>query len=279
MKIGILCSIVRKEEKLIFQEMRRRGIDFDVLDVRNLTIDVSQDGYPYRIILERCVEFFRALYSLKIYNDHGIKTINSYEVSNTCGNKLLTTTTLVKNGLPIPRTKIAYSPDSALRAIEELGYPVVLKPVIGSWGRLLSKINDREAAETVLEHKVSLGNSYHTIFYIQEYIHKPHRDIRVIVVGNETICAIYRNSDHWITNVARNGKAQKCTLTPELQRLSLAAARAVGGGLLAVDLLEDNGRLLISEVNHTMEFKECMEANNVNIPAKIVDYLLEQLPC
>ncbi|MDZ7260711.1 MAG: lysine biosynthesis protein LysX [candidate division KSB1 bacterium] len=279
MKVGVLCSIVRKEEKLIFQEMRRRGIEFDVLDVRNLTLDISQNGCPYSIILERCVEFFRALYSLKIYNDHGIKTVNSYEVSNICGNKLLTTSTLVKNGLPLPRTKIAYSYDSALQAIEELGYPVVLKPIIGSWGRLLSKINDREAAEAVLEHKVTLGNSYHSIFYIQEYINKPLRDIRVIVIGEEAVAAIYRNSEHWITNMARNGQAQNCPLTPELEELSIAAAKAVGGGILAIDLLEDDGRLLISEVNHTMEFKQCMEASNINIPAKIVDYLLEQLPC
>jgi [lysine-biosynthesis-protein LysW]--L-2-aminoadipate ligase len=279
MKIGILCSIIRKEEKLIFQELRNRGIDFDVLDVRNLKLDFMQNGYAYTIVLERCMEYFRALYTLKILNDQGIRTVNTYEVADTCGNKLLTTSALVKAGLPLPRTKIAYSANAALEAIEELGYPVVMKPVVGSWGRLLSKINDRETAEAVLEHKATLGTSLQTIFYIQEYINKPLRDIRVIVVGKDVVGAIYRSSEHWITNMARSGHAEKCPITPELEELTLAAAKTVGGELLGVDFLEDEGRLLINEINHTMEFKECMAANNINIAAKIVDYLLEQLPC
>jgi len=177
--------------------------------------------------------------------------------------------------LRIPRCKVAFTPASALQAMEELGYPVVLKPAVGSWGRLLSKINDREAAEAVLEHKQVLGTYHHSIFYVQEYIHKPARDIRSFVVGDETIAAIYRYSDHWITNTARGGHAKNCPITPEIDRLSVAAAKAVGGGVVAVDLLETAaGQLLVNEVNYTMEFRNSIDTTGVDIPSRVVEYVL-----
>jgi [lysine-biosynthesis-protein LysW]--L-2-aminoadipate ligase len=178
--------------------------------------------------------------------------------------------------VPSPRTFIAFTQESALQAIETLGYPVVMKPAIGSWGRLLSKINDRDAAESILEHKEVLGSYHHSIFYIQEYIDKPKRDIRAFVVGDECICAIYRYSEHWITNTARGGQAENCPVTPELGALSVAAAKAVGGGVVAIDLLETpDGRLLVNEVNYTMEFRNSIETTGVDIPGKIVDYTLQ----
>jgi [lysine-biosynthesis-protein LysW]--L-2-aminoadipate ligase len=169
---------------------------------------------------------------------------------------------------------MAFTPESALRAIETLGYPVVLKPAIGSWGRLLAKISDRDAAEALLEHKETLGSYQHAIFYIQEYVDKPARDIRSFVVGDETIGAIYRESDHWITNTARGGRARNCPITPELDQLSLAAARAVGGGVLAIDILEHADGLLVSEVNYTMEFRNSIETTGVDIPGRIVDFVV-----
>jgi [lysine-biosynthesis-protein LysW]--L-2-aminoadipate ligase len=170
---------------------------------------------------------------------------------------------------------LAFTPESALQAIEELGYPVVLKPAVGSWGRLLSKVNDREAAEAILEHKEVLGSYHHSIFYIQEYIPKAGRDIRSFVVGDETICAIYRYSSHWITNTARGGKAENCPVTDDLNRLSLGAAKAVGGGIVAIDLFESDRGLLVNEVNYTMEFRNSIDTTGVNIPAKVIDYVLQ----
>jgi [lysine-biosynthesis-protein LysW]--L-2-aminoadipate ligase len=171
---------------------------------------------------------------------------------------------------------VAFTPASALKAIEEMGYPVVLKPGVGSWGRLLSKINDREAAETVLEHKQVLGSYHHSIYYIQEYVNKPGRDIRAFVVNGETIAAIYRTSPHWITNTARGGVATNCPITPELNDLCIAAADAIGGGVLALDLFEDENRgLLVNEINYTMEFRNSIATTGVNIPAKVIDYVLQ----
>ena len=204
--------------------------------------------------------------------------MNSYPVVHTCGDKVLTSMALIRNGVPTPRTVVALNVEAALQAIEEIGYPVVLKPAVGSWGRLLSKVNDQDTAEAVLKHKATLGRPVHSVFYIQEYVDKPSRDIRTLVVGEEVVYAMYRRSDHWITNTARGGEALPCPLSPEIKELSLAAAQAVGGGILAVDLMETaDGRLLVNEVNHTPEFHGAMQAVNVDIAGKMADYVLQQL--
>ena len=274
MKIGLLSSILRREEKLLLDELRERGINLEIVDDRDLILRLDAKGLDFDVVLERCVNHSRALYVLKTLNDWGIKTVNSYKVAEICGNKFLTTNSLIRHRVPTPRTALAFTPKSALKAIEEIGYPVVLKPVVGSWGRLRSKINDKEAAETVLEHKAILGSYQHSIFYIQEYIPKSGRDIRSFVIGDETICAIYRYSSHWITNTARGGRAENCLVTSEIDSISRAAARAVGGGVLAVDLFESDSGLQVNEVNYTMEFRNSIQTTGVNIPAKIVDYVL-----
>lgn len=281
-KVGILYSRVRAEEKLLFTAFQKRGVDFDLLDDRKLIFELTggeryNDLYAgYDVIVERCINHSRALYSLRILNDRGVRTVNSAHVADVCGNKLQTTSALTAAGVPSPRTLVAYTPESALEAIEDLGYPVVLKPAVGSWGRLLSKLNDREAAEAVLEHKSVLGTYHHSIFYIQEYIDKPMRDIRAFVIGDETIAAIYRNSEHWITNTARGGKSSVCEITPELNDLCVRAAKAVGGGVVAIDVLEDPDRgLLVNEVNYTMEFRNSIDPTGVDIPDRMVDFALK----
>jgi [lysine-biosynthesis-protein LysW]---L-2-aminoadipate ligase len=212
---------------------------------------------------------------LKILNDWGIPTVNTAHVADVCGNKLVTSSALVREGVPTTRIKVAFTPESALQAIAEFGYPVVLKPAVGSWGRLISKINDRDAAEAVLEHKEVLGSYHHSIFYIQEYIRKPQRDIRAFVIGDKCIAAIYRQAEHWITNTARGGHASNCPVTPELNELCVRASNAVGGGITGVDVLEDPERgLLVNEVNYTIEFRNSIATTGVNIPEKVIDYVL-----
>ncbi|MCC2628693.1 MAG: lysine biosynthesis enzyme LysX, partial [Thermomicrobiales bacterium] len=219
------------------------------------------------VVLERCINHLRALYTLRVLNDWGVPTVNSYEVANICGDKLLTSTELERAGIPTPRTLIAFTPESALEACEEIGYPVVMKPAVGSWGRLLARVNDRDAAEALLEHKVTLGSFHHGAFYIQEFVRKPGRDIRTFVVGDETICAIYRDSPHWITNTARGASASNCPVSNELHVLSQAAAKAVGGGVVAIDLFESDRGLLVNEVNYTMEFRNSIDTTGVDIPS------------
>ncbi|NPV09872.1 MAG: lysine biosynthesis protein LysX [Anaerolineae bacterium] len=277
MRVGFLYSRVRVEEKLLLEALDRRGVAYELLDDRALVFDVTGGPGPlaYDVVLERCVNQSHALYALKVLNDWGIRTVNRFEVVRDCGDKLYTTSLLAAAGIPQPRVKLALTPESALAAIEEFGYPVVLKPVVGSWGRLLAKINDREAAEAVIEHKEVLGSYQHGIVYVQEYVDKRGKDIRAFVVGDETICAIYRESPHWITNTARGGKASNCPVTDELGELCVRAARAVGGGVVAVDVFEAGDRgYLVNEVNHTMEFRNSIAPTGVDIPGRIVDYVV-----
>lgn len=274
MKIGILCSLVRKEEKLLFDEFRRQGISFDRIDDRELILDLHQRQWDYDVVLERCINHSRALHTLKYLEDCGVKTVNTYEVATTCGDKLLTTLALIREKIPTPPVFVAHTPESALQAIERMGYPVVLKPAVGSWGRLLSKINDRDAAEAILEHKETLGSYHHSIFYIQKYVEKNGRDIRAFVVGEETICAIYRTSPHWITNTARGGVATNCPVTPALNEICVRAAKAVGGGVVAIDVFDTPEGFQINEVNYTMEFRNSIDTTGVNIPGKVVEYVV-----
>ena len=192
MRVGMLLSRVRVEEKLLLEAFQARGQAVDLIDDRELVlpIDGAKDLLDYDVVVERCINHSRALYTLEMLNAWGVPTVNTAHVAEVCGNKFSTSLALVSSKVPTPRTLMAYTPESALQAIESLGYPAVLKPAVGSWGRLIAKVNDREAAEAVLEHKKVLGSYHHSIFYIQEYIDKPQRDIRSFVVGDETICAI-----------------------------------------------------------------------------------------
>ncbi|PJF34657.1 MAG: lysine biosynthesis protein LysX [Candidatus Thermofonsia Clade 1 bacterium] len=277
MRVGIIASRIRVEEKLLLAAFEARHITPTLINDDELILSLSAQSspLPYDLILERSVSTSRGLYALRVLETLGNTVINRWHVANTCADKLLTTTALHAAGVPQPEVEIAFTAEAALQAIERMGYPVVLKPVIGSWGRLLARVNDRAAAEALLEHKEVLGGYQHSIFYIQRLINKPNRDIRAFVVGDRCICAIYRNSEHWITNTARGGKAENCPVTPELEALAVRAAQAVGGGVLAVDVLEDPERgLLVNEINHTMEFRNSLAPTGVDIPAHIVDYAL-----
>jgi [lysine-biosynthesis-protein LysW]--L-2-aminoadipate ligase len=276
-RVAVLVSRIRVEEKLLLAAFEARGVGIDLIDIRTATFDPHDLSAwrAYDVIVDRCISQSQSLAALHMLNNAGILTVNRAAVVDVCGDKLRTTSALVEAGVPIPRTRIAFSPETALEAIEALGYPVVLKPATGSWGRLLSKVNDREAAEAILEHKQVLGGYQHHIYYVQEYIDKPRRDIRSFVVGGETICAIYRYAEHWITNTAQGGRAENCPVTPEVDALSRAAAEAVGGGMVAVDLLEaPDGGLLVNEVNHTMEYRNSIDTTGVDIPARMVDTIL-----
>jgi len=277
MKVGFLHSLIRPDEKLLINEFKKyKEIELIFIDVRNLIFDLDDKETFVDIILERCINHSRALHAMMLYENMGLKSVNSSKVALTCGDKLLTSIALSAHNVPQPSVNVAFTEDSAIKAIESMGYPVVIKPAVGSWGRLLAKVNDRDAAEALLEHKTILGSYHHSIFYIQKYIPKKGRDIRSFVVGDECIAAIYRTSDHWITNTARGGIPSNCPVTDEIKHISLQAANAVGGGILAIDLFETEEGLLVNEVNYTMEFKNSITPTGVNIPARIVDYVISQ---
>ena len=274
--IAVLHGKLRPEERLLFQEFERRGVDVERIDDRQIQFDLTAPPPRYDAVLGRSVSQQRTSHLLAWFERWGIPVINRPETLNVCNDKLLTSAAIAEAGLPQPRTRVAFNVDMAMDALDELGYPAVIKPAIGSWGRLLGRVNSRDAARSLLEHKQRLGSFHHGTIYLQEYIDKAGRDIRTFVVGDETIAGIYRSSDHWITNTARGAEATNCPVTPEIDELSRRAARAVGGGILAVDLFEHPERgLLLNEINATMEFRNSIHTTGVDIPARFVDYVLQ----
>jgi len=277
-EIGFLHSIIRQDEKLILKEFAKRSdINLKMYDHRNFKVNLdAKVSYP-SILLERSISYNSAYHLSKYFSFRGIKTLNSHEVIRTCGDKYLTSLALAKENLPQPQFTFALSENSALELIEEMGYPVVIKPTVGSWGRLLAKINDRDCAEAIIEHKSTLGSYQHSVFYIQKYVEKNGGDIRSFVIGDKCVAAINRDSPHWISNTARGGKSSNCPINSEIEELSIRAAQAVGGGVVAVDLfLMEDGSYMVNEVNSSMEFKNSIEPTGVNIPSLIVDYVVEQ---
>lgn len=287
MRIAILHSRIRVEERLLADELAARGIEHELIDIRPLTFDIhtAGDWSRFDAVLDRCIGQTQALAAVRIFERFGITCVNTSSVIEACGDKLTTSLLLAQHNVPTPRTKVALDEAAALQAIEEMGYPCVLKPATGSWGRLLARVNDRDAAEAIVEHKATLGSVAHSVFYIQEYVRKPERDLRVFVVGEESICGIVRNSAHWITNTARGGQASKLEITPEISDICARAARAVAGvnangvcdAVLAIDLLECPERgLLVSEINHTMEFRNSIAPTGVNIPGRVIDWVVHR---
>ena len=276
MRVGFLHSLIRKDEKFLLDEFaKQKEIELVMIDDRKLHFELGKNNFGLDVVVERCINHSRALHAMRIYESYGIKCVNSSHVATVCGDKLLTSIALEEAGVPQPSVRVAFTEESALEAIEEMGYPIVLKPAVGSWGRLLSKVNDRDAAESILEHKAVLGSYHHSIFYIQKYIEKGGRDIRSFVIGDTCIAAIYRDSPHWITNTARGGKASNCVVTKEIADISVKAAKAVGGGIVAIDLFETENGMEVNEVNYTMEFKNSISTTGVNIPGLMVDYVLK----
>ncbi|WP_102127426.1 lysine biosynthesis protein LysX [Deinococcus planocerae] len=276
--LAIIYDRIRPDEKMLFAALDALGVPYDKVYAPQLRVtfdDAGRAGVPWRVALERCVSQSRGHGVTRALEGLGVRVVNPSHVIELCGDKLATNAALARAGLPTPRTGVAFDGEAALALIEELGYPVVLKPTVGSWGRMVSRINDRDAAEAVIEHKEVLGGPQHGIFYVQEMIAKPGRDIRAFVVGGECIGAIYRTSEHWITNTARGATASNCPVTPEIEGLALRAAAAVHGEIVAIDLVEDPGRgLLVIEINHTMEFKNSVSTTGVDIPRRMGEYAL-----
>ena len=275
-RIGFLYTRLRVEEKYLLEELEKhRDVEIVRISDGDSFFDIHQLAEPIDVLFERSISYSRGLYISRLFEAHRIPVVNSSLVAERCGDKYITSQILAQNGIPTPRVYMAFDEESALMAIEAMGYPCVLKPVVGSWGRLLAKVENREMAEALVEHKATLGVN-HQIFYIQEYINKPGRDIRAFVIDDEAICAIYRSAENWITNTARGGIATNCPITDEIAELCQRAARAVGGGLLALDLFETDNGLTINEINHTMEFRNSITTTGVNIPQKMIEYVLAQ---
>lgn len=277
-ELCVLYDKVRFEEKSIYDKALKKGIKARMTDAKSITVTTDSKRKELDlgdVILQRSISHFRGLYLTTCLEFLGFSVINKFKVGETCGNKLLTSLTLAKHNVPTPKTHFAFSAGAAMEVISGTGFPVVLKPIVGSWGRGVYPLRDDEVTNMIVEMREEDNNPLARIYYIQEMIQRPPRDLRCIVVGDEIIAAVYRYSaqNEWRTNVARGGKAENAPITNELEEIVLRAARAVGGGVLGVDLMEDEQRgLLVHEINNTVEFRGASNVSTADIASAIIDY-------
>jgi len=205
-----------------------------------------------------------------------IPVLNKFEVANICGNKMFMTLCLKKNNIPTPKTYFSFSSESAIKNIEEVGYPLVIKPIIGSWGRGVMPIKDKDTIESIVEIRNITDNPHDRIYYLQELVKRPPRDIRVITVGDKVISAMYRKSSGGFkTNIALGADPEICEITSEMEEMAIKASKAMGGGILGIDMMEDDEKgLVVHEVNNTVEFKGLSKVAKQNIPKEMIEYAL-----
>jgi [lysine-biosynthesis-protein LysW]--L-2-aminoadipate ligase len=281
-EVSILCDKVRFEEKVLFEKTQSKGIKSKIVDAKTLTIGThskTNDFLLGDVILQRSVSYYRGLYLTACLEFLGFKVINGFEVGQICGNKLIASIRLAESKIPTPKTLFAFSAESGLETIKKTGFPIVLKPVVGSWGRGIYPLRDFETARMIIEMREEDDSPLSRIYYIQEMVDRPPRDIRCIVIGDQVLTAIYRYSSQseWRTNVALGGKVELAPITKEMEDLALSAAEAVGGGILGVDMMEDKNRgLVVHEVNNTVEFRGAASVSKVDIPNQMIEYAIKQ---
>ncbi|PSP95870.1 lysine biosynthesis protein LysX [Halobacteriales archaeon QS_4_62_28] len=295
MNVGILYSRIRRDEKLLLSELRERDHEVTKIDVRKQRFNVSEPPAAFGdvdVVVDRCLATSRSVYATKFVDAYDVPVVNDPTTAEVCSDKVKNSLALEAAGVPTPNTDVAFTKDAAMESIEDFGYPCVLKPVVGSWGRLMAKIDSRSAAEAILEHKETLGHYEHKVFYVQEFVEKPGRDIRVLATDGQPVAAMVRSSDHWLTNAAKGAKTDPFELDDRALELVEKASEAVDGGLLGVDLMEvgvsqDDTQAAsgdgpgagtpedytVHEVNHTVEFKALDEVTDVDVPARVVDWL------
>lgn len=280
-EVSILCDKVRFEEKSLYEKAQSKGIKSRIVDAKTVSVGTYSKKKDFSlgdVILQRCVSYYRGLYLTACLEFLGFKVINRFEVGQTCGNKLITSIKLEQSKIPTPKTQFAFSAESGLETIKKTGFPLVLKPIIGSWGRGIYPLRDLESASMIIEMREEDDSPLSRIYYIQEMIDRPPRDIRCIIIGDQAITAIYRYSSQseWRTNVARGGMVELAPITKDMEDLALKAAKAVGGGVLGVDMMEDKNKgLVVHEVNNTVEFRGAASVSKVDIANEIINYAVK----
>ncbi len=272
-KIGLLHTTIRGDEKLLIEAAQKRAIDLVLIDVREQIFDPLVEKPQLDVVLERCVSTVKGMHAVEFYESIGVPAVNPLSIARICENKFATSLALVGHQVPTPRFALVFSEEQAKKAVDQIGgYPVVIKPVTGSWGRLIARVNDQHALEAVLEQKTMLGGPHHHAFYLQQYIEKPGRDIRIHVIAGKVVAAIYRASSHWITNTARGAEAVRCSIDRDLEKVAKQAGDAIGEGVLGIDVFETSNGYVVNEVNHTMEFKNVVRVTGIDIAGMILDY-------
>ena len=281
-KICIVFDRLRTEEKLLQKKAEELGYETSMIDAKITSFDTDSkpENFDFGdVVLERCVSYYRGLHFTACLEFLDIPVINKFDVANTCGNKMITCMLLKNNNIPTPKTYFSFSAETALENFENIGYPLVIKPIIGSWGRSVMPIKDKDTAEAVIENRQVTDGPQDRIYYLQEMIDRPPRDIRVITVGDQAVSAMYRKSSGGFkTNIALGADPELCQITKEMEDLCEKTSKAVGGGILGIDLMEDKEKgLVVHEVNNTVEFKGLVKVSEKNIPKEMIDYAVRNI--
>ncbi|MFF5261715.1 RimK family alpha-L-glutamate ligase [Actinomadura viridis] len=275
--VAVLASRVRREEKWILAALERRSVPYEHLDTR-VFWRFTDAVPPWPVVLNREIGHARALHAALTLESQGTRVVNPASAADVCGDKWRTTLALRAAGLPTPRTALALTPGAALETLDVLGYPAVIKPLSGSWGRMVARVRDRESAEALMEYVTALPAPRSHLVYVQELVDGTGRDIRALVVGGQVVGAAHRRGAGWRANVALGGRSEHCVVTPEIAKLAAAAARAVGADIAGVDLIEDrDGGLNVLEVNDRVEFAGLQGTlgERVHVADLIVEHLLD----
>ena len=275
--VTILYDTIRWEEKALLEAGKKNNINVQMVDCKKLALDLESKPEDYGIVIQRCVSYYRNVHSTSALEGMGVKVINCLKTGVFAGNKLYTHMLLKKAGVPTPDATVAFSKDAAMEALDLQGYPKVIKPTVGSWGRLISKLNDKDSADGIIESREKMYPIYQ-VHYLEEFVQRPPRDIRAIMVGDKIVAAIYRTSGsgNWKTNMALGGTATPCEVTPEMEEMCIKAKNAVQGQIVGVDLMEsDEKGLVVHEVNNTTEYKNTVRVCEVDIPSLMLDYAMQ----
>ncbi|RZN37036.1 MAG: RimK family alpha-L-glutamate ligase [Methanophagales archaeon ANME-1-THS] len=239
-----------------------KGLKLDALLVRDVGISFSLEPISFKYDLLRQFE-------------HSIPVMNSPTAIQNAANKFFSFYLFKRAHLPIPRTVITSESDVALKAIKEFDC-VLAKPIFGSQGKGIIKL---ELSQPDLEQKLRELLNERGVLYLQEFVPNPGRDIRVFVVGEEALGAIFRValSDSIVSNLSQGGTPVKCELTGELEELAIRVTKAIGADFAGVDLLEGEEGLVVLEVNGTPSGKGINQACGIDVTERIVDLLLERV--
>ena len=279
-KISIVFDRLRTEEKMLQKAAAELGHTATMLDAKitQINTDTKKDDLDLGdVVLERCVSYFRGLHFTSALEFLDIPVLNKFDVASICGNKMFMTLLLKKNNIPTPKTYFSFSSESATDNLEKVGYPLVIKPVIGSWGRGVMQIVDKDAMDAIVEIRDITDSPHDRIYYLQKVVKRPPRDIRIITIGDEPIAAMYRKSSGGFkTNIALGADPEICEITKEMEEMAIKASKAMGGGILGIDMMEDEERgIVVHEVNNTVEFKGLARVSQRNIPKEMVKFALD----
>lgn len=208
---------------------------------------------------------------LQRLHHRGTLVMNPPKAIEAAVDKFLTTSLIASKGLPTPRTVVCETSEAALKAFDQLGGDVVVKPLFGAEGRGILRVSDPDLAFRTFR---TLERT-HAVLYLQEVIAHPGFDIRVLVLNGSVLGAIQRhNPDDFRTNVARKGQARVHVPTDLECRLAIEAAEAVGACFAGVDLLYDSaGTCYVIEVNAVPGWQAFQRVTGIDVARLVIQYL------